>query len=112
MAARAVIAGSVTGSLYDGCKVKLVTEVTVGLMQGRTGPLQSRCKGSICEHPVSAFGNSVSIPIVVLGLLGHCNGYRATVTVICNRYQNSEILCDWVIVLSDNGWTNDNLGLQ
>ena len=27
-------------------------------------------------------------------------------------YQNAEIPRDWVIALSDNGWTNDNLGLQ
>jgi hypothetical protein len=33
---------------------------------------------------VSAFGNSVSMPIVVLGLSGHCNGYWATIAVICN----------------------------
>ena len=32
----------------------------------------------------SVFGNSVSMPIVALGLSGHCNSYRATVAVICN----------------------------
>ena len=47
--------------------------------------MQSRCKGGICGHSVSAFGNSVSMPIAALGLSGHCNGYQATVAVICNR---------------------------
>jgi hypothetical protein len=46
--------------------------------------LQSGCKSGICGHSASAFGNSVSMPIAALGLLGHCNGYRATVAVICN----------------------------
>jgi hypothetical protein len=32
----------------------------------------------------SAFGNSVSMLIAVLGLSGHCNGYQATGPVICN----------------------------
>jgi hypothetical protein len=31
---------------------------------------------------------------------------------ISTWYQNAEIPRDWVIALSDNGWTNDNLGLQ
>ena len=47
--------------------------------------MQSGYKGGICGHSVSAFGNSVSMPIVALGLSGHCNGYRATVAVICNN---------------------------
>ena len=46
--------------------------------------MQSGCKGGICGHSASAFGNSVSMPIVALGLSGHCNGYRATVAMICN----------------------------
>jgi hypothetical protein len=46
--------------------------------------LQSGCKSGICGHSASVFGNSVSMPIAVLGLSGHCNGYRATVAVICN----------------------------
>jgi hypothetical protein len=37
MAARVVIAGSVTRLLYDGFKAKLVTGVATELMQGRTG---------------------------------------------------------------------------
>ena len=47
--------------------------------------MQSGCKGGICGHSASAFGNLVSMPIAVLGLSGHCNGYRATVAVICNN---------------------------
>ena len=31
---------------------------------------------------------------------------------ISTWYQNAEIPRDWVIALSDNGWTNDDLGLQ
>jgi hypothetical protein len=46
--------------------------------------LQSGCKGGICGHSASAFGNSVSMLIAALGLSGYCNGYRATVAVICN----------------------------
>ena len=46
--------------------------------------MQSGCKSGICGHSASAFGNSVSMPIAALGLSGHCNGYRATVAVICN----------------------------
>ena len=46
--------------------------------------MQSECKGGICGHSASAFGNSVSMPIAALGLSGYCNGYRATVAVICN----------------------------
>jgi hypothetical protein len=61
--------------LQSGCK-------------GGQGPLQSGCKGGICGHSASAFGNSVSMPIAALGLSGHCNGYRATVAVICNRYKS------------------------
>ena len=60
--------------------------VAAGLMQGQAGALQSGCKGGICRHSASAFGNLVSMPIVVLGLSGHCNGYRATVAVICNIF--------------------------
>jgi hypothetical protein len=51
--------------------------------------LQSGCKGSICGHSASALGNLVSMPIAALGLSGHCNGYRATVAVICNT-KNTE----------------------
>jgi hypothetical protein len=38
------------------------------------------------------------MPIVALGLSGHCNGYRATVAVICNtkrepgRSENCQML--------------------
>ena len=28
------------------------------------------------------------MPIAALGLAGHCNGYRATVAVICNRMRS------------------------
>ena len=47
--------------------------------------MQSGCKSGICGHSASAFGNSVSTPIAALGLSGHCNGYRATVAMICNK---------------------------
>ena len=47
--------------------------------------MQSGCKGGICGHSASAFGKLVSMPIAALGLSGHCNGYRATVAVICNN---------------------------
>ena len=60
-----------------------MTGVAAGLMQGQ-GPLQSGCKGGICGHSASTFGNSVSMPIAALSLSGHYNGYRATVAVICN----------------------------
>ena len=56
--------------------------VTAGLMQGWTGAFTERMQG---RHLWSAFGNSVSMPIAALGLSGHCNGYRATVAVICNN---------------------------
>jgi hypothetical protein len=50
----------------------------------RSGPIPVPQSG-----PVSLFvgirrAHSVSIPIVALSLSGHCNGYRATVAVICN----------------------------
>ena len=48
--------------------------------------MQSGCKGNICGHSASAFSNSVSMPIAALGLSGHCNGYRATVAMICNKF--------------------------
>ena len=51
--------------------------------------MQSGCKSGICGHSASAFGNLVSMPIAALGLSGHCNGYRATVAVICNRYEKA-----------------------
>jgi hypothetical protein len=51
--------------------------------------LQSGCKGGICRHSASAFGNLVSMPIAALGLSGHCNGYQATVAVICNTRHGS-----------------------
>ena len=47
--------------------------------------MQSGCEGSICRHLASAFGNSISIPIAALGLLGHYNDYWATVAVVCNN---------------------------
>ena len=53
--------------------------------------MQSGCKSGICGLSVSAFGNSVSMPIAALGLSGHCNGYRATVAVICNSGQRFPI---------------------
>jgi hypothetical protein len=48
--------------------------------------LQSGCKGGICGHSANAFSNSVSMPIAALGLSGYCNGYWATVAVICNTF--------------------------
>ena len=38
--------------------------------------------------------------------------YFAGKVHISTWYQNAEIPRDWVIALSDNGWTNDDLGLQ
>ena len=62
-----------------------MTGVAAGLMQGRTGAFAERMQERHLWASASAFGNSVSMPIAALGLSGHCNGYRATVAVICNR---------------------------
>jgi hypothetical protein len=34
------------------------------------------------------------MPIAALGLSGHCNGYRATVAMICNRNEAADKLAD------------------
>jgi hypothetical protein len=64
-----------------------VTGVIAELMQGRTGVFAERMQGwylYVLGYLVSVFGNLVSILIATLGLLGHSNGYRATVAVIHN----------------------------
>ena len=61
-----------------------MTGVAAGLMQGRIGAFVEQMQGGFCRYLASAFSNLVSIPIVALGLSGHCNGYRATVSMIYN----------------------------
>ena len=63
--------------------------------------MQSGCKGGICGHLASAFGNSVSIPIVVLSLLGYCNSYWATVAVIYNKLLSQLSLAMWLALGDD-----------
>ena len=71
--------------------------------------MQSGYKSGICGHSASVFGNSVSMPIAALGLLGYCNGYRATVAVICNNLQNS-----WVdaLIERDEAFFTSSVGLR
>jgi hypothetical protein len=60
--------------LYDGCKVKLVIGVIVGLMQRQIGVFAEWMQGwylYILGYSASVFSNSVSILITMLGLL--CN---------------------------------------
>ena len=67
--------------------MKLVTWVTAGLMQGQTGVFAERMQGQhlyVLGYLASVFGNSVSMLIAMLGLLGHSNGYRTTVAVARN----------------------------
>ena len=51
-------------------RAKPVTGVTAGLMQGQTGVFAGRCKSGICGYLASAFGNSVSMLIVILVAIG------------------------------------------
>jgi hypothetical protein len=39
----------------------------------------------VLGYSASVFGNSVSMLIAALGLLGHSNGYQATVAIARNR---------------------------
>src|SRR5580692_10101445 len=54
------------GCCLMAARVKPVTRVAAGLMQGQTGSSQSRCKSGICGYSVSAFSNSVSMLIAIL----------------------------------------------
>src|SRR5580692_6251561 len=62
--------------------------VTAGLMQGRTGVFaewMQRRLLYVLGYSASVFGNSVSMLIAALGLLGHSNGYQATVAIARNN---------------------------
>jgi hypothetical protein len=64
-----------------------VIGVIAGLMQGRTGVFAERMQEQhlyVLRYSASVFSNSVSMLIVMLGLSGYNNRYRATVAVICN----------------------------
>jgi len=64
-----------------------VTGIIAGLMQGWTGVFAEQMQEwhlYILRYSASIFGNSVSILIVMLGLLGHSNEYWATIAVIHN----------------------------
>ena len=53
-----------------------MTQVTVGLMQGRTGVFTERMQGQrlyVLGYSASIFGNLASILIAMLGLSGHSN---------------------------------------
>ena len=61
--------------------------VTVGLMQGQTGVFAERIQGQhlyVLGYSASVFGNSASMLIAMLGLLGNSNGYQATIAVARN----------------------------
>jgi hypothetical protein len=64
-----------------------VTGVIVGLMQRQTGVFAEQMQERhlyVLGYSVSVFGNSVSMLIATLDLLGYNNRYRATVAVIYN----------------------------
>jgi len=64
-----------------------VTGVIVGLMQRQTGIFAEQMQERhlyVLGYSVSVFGNSVSMLIATLDLLGYNNRYRATVAVIYN----------------------------
>jgi hypothetical protein len=62
-----------------------VTGVIAGLMQGQIEVFAKQMQGwhlYVLGYSASVFSNSVSMLIATLGLLGHNNGYQATVAVI------------------------------
>jgi hypothetical protein len=66
-----------------------VTGVIARLMQRRTGVFAERMQGRhlyVLRYLASVFGNSVSMLIATLGLLGHSNGYQATVAMARNKF--------------------------
>ena len=64
-----------------------MTGVTAGLIQGQAGVFAEQMQERhlyVLGYSASVFGNSVSILIMMLGLLGHSNRYRTTVAVAHN----------------------------
>jgi hypothetical protein len=69
-----------------------VTGVIAGLMQGQTGVFAERMQRRhlyVLRYSASVFGNSVSMLIATLGLLGYSNGYWATVAVARNSKESA-----------------------
>jgi hypothetical protein len=69
--------------------------VTAGLMQGWTVVSVEWMQGwhlYVLRYSVSVFGNSVSMLIIMLGLLGYSNGYQTTVAMTHNIISDLELL--------------------